>query len=79
MGTNKVLHASKAPVTYACHLDLLRILRSSLSILENAEFTSDEAARMESVKCSLRDAVMFLELAIRANSAERLNAENQRL
>jgi hypothetical protein len=32
---------------------------------------------MESVKSSLRDAVISLELAIRANSAEKLDAEER--
>lgn len=57
--------ASKFPVTYACQIDLLRILRATLSLITAAEYPEKGSPSSEKVASCIREAISELETSIR--------------
>ena len=55
---------------YECEIDLLRILHATLSVLDNAEYPGKGSEHVERAKECIREAVVSLEMASRAKSAE---------
>jgi len=58
----------KAQVTYACQIDLLRILRATLSLMMAADYPEKGSAQTEKVASCIREAICELELSIRTQA-----------
>jgi len=60
----------KTLVTYSCQIDLLRILRATLSLLTVAEYPEKSDPQTEKVASCIREAICELELSIRARTTD---------
>lgn len=61
--------ASHGAMSYVPHVDVLQILRATLSLLENTDFLSKESDSVVNLKRCLRDAIAEIHLTTPAASA----------
>jgi hypothetical protein len=57
-------------VTYACQIDLLRILRATLSLMTAAEYPEKGNPVTEKVASCIREAISELEISVRTATNE---------
>lgn len=57
-------------MTYACQIDLLRILRATLSLLTAVDYPEKGNARTEKVASCIREAICELEISVRTTTGE---------
>jgi len=62
--------ASKQTVTYSCQIDLLRILRATLSLMTAADYPEKGDPRTEKVASCIREAICELEISVRSAADE---------
>ena len=60
----------KTHVTYACQIDLLRILRATLALMKAADYPEKGDPRTEKVANCIREAICELEVSVRTATNE---------